>query len=230
MPIATYDYHGPARRPRQQPPRVIVIHATRGPVAPELQYDATVNWCVRPSAAVVAKRRVQRWGPMADFVVGARGEVGQFGDYRTERANWAAGFGGSSRTTYGADEHAIAIECAQSSALEDYTGACVEAAAALCRGTLVPEFNIAVTLIDFWDQRRDTAVPSGFSGHDRCANGRRLGKTDPGPKWPWDAFLDLVRAPRIYVGATADTDARLATLTAQLRAHTHRPGPALVEA
>ena len=36
-------------------------------------------------------------------------------------------------------------------------------------------------------------VPAGFVRHDRCENGRKLGKTDPGPRFRENDFIALVR-------------------------------------
>jgi hypothetical protein len=40
--------------------------------------------------------------------------------------------------------------------------------------------------------RQSGPVPAGFVRHDRCENGRKLGKTDPGPRFRDDDFIDLV--------------------------------------
>ena len=47
------DIHPPAytHRPRTQPPRIIIIHATRGETTQALQYQATVNWFRSSSGA-----------------------------------------------------------------------------------------------------------------------------------------------------------------------------------
>lgn len=64
--------------------------------------------------------------------------------------------------------------------------------------------------LPFVTQRKDQPFPRGFTAHDETANGKKLGKTDPGPRWPWDDFLALVRSPRVHPGA--DLTARVEQL------------------
>jgi len=162
-------------------PMYAIWHATRGPESGD-QYLGTINWFVSETNVVNGS------GPCADMLVGGKrpfdGKITVFTDYATERANWSAGYGASHVDTYGADEWGISIEVAQSAALEAYTPAQVEAIAQIMVA-LKAEFGIPFRRISYLDQRRDRAIPMGHVGHEDTANGRKTGKSDPGPKFPW---------------------------------------------
>lgn len=178
------------RRPRLHTPQIIIIHATRGPTAVEQQYRATINWFTNPTNGSAE----QRWGSQADAVVGTGpGEITFFGDYHTTRSNWSAGFGGSSATTHGADEWAVSIELAQRNATDPFRDEVLQNAAIVCRQWM-DEFHIPAEHLRGWDQERQKDVPKGFVGHDETANGKKLGKSDPGSLFPWDDFFLRVAA------------------------------------
>ena len=183
-----HPYTGPARRKRiHWPPRVIIVHATRGPTTPELQYRATVNWFTKHN---VTRNRLRGWGPMADFVVGAQGVIGQFADWRDTRSNWATGYGGRGSGTFGADEWSIPIEFAQTDQREPMTEKCLERGAMLVKA-LAEECGIPVVRVNPYTQK--DATVTGITGHDDTANGIKLGKSDPGWTAPeWVNFLGLV--------------------------------------
>lgn len=184
-----HPYTGSARRKRVHwPPRVIIVHATRGPTTPELQHRATVNWFIHSNKV---KNRLRGWGPMSDFVVGAQGVIGQFGDWRETRSNWATGYGGRGSGTFGADEWGIPIEFAQTDQREPMTEKCLERGAMLVKA-LAEECGIPIKWVNPYTQKDPTVT--GITGHDRTANGIKLGKSDPG--WTleeWDDFFIRVR-------------------------------------
>ena len=176
------------RRPRTQHPRVIILHGTRGPTTLAAQYGATVNWFTNSGNG----RSGLGWGSQADAVVGTRsGEITFFGDYRTSRPNWSAGFGGNSATTWGADEWALSLELAHRALGDPFHDEVIENALVVCRHWM-QEFGIPATHIA-WDQLRSEDVPHGLIGHDETANGHRLGKSDPGHSFPWNNFLRRLR-------------------------------------
>lgn len=193
--IERIAYSGVARRHRAQDPRLIIVHATRGPTTPERQVEATINWFARVNVVERARRRLAGWSPMADFAVGY-GRVVQIGDYRTTRSNWSAGYGRHGPgVEWGADEWSIAIEVAQSDRLEPYDAQTIDDLVWLCR-RLITEFpSIAPRRIVTWDQRRGEPVPSGLIGHEDTAHGLRTGKSDPGPRFPWDDVLARLTTP-----------------------------------
>ena len=58
--------------------------------------------------------------------------------------------------------------------------------------------------IDRWDQVRGAPIPRGHIGHENLANGRKLGKSDPGHLFPRDTLMASL------VGETARAADRLA--------------------
>lgn len=172
-------------KPRTMPPRLILIHATRGNTTPERQYMATINhFSSVPDSG--------GWASTADYVVGAQGEAAQFRDVTLNHGSWSAGYGaGGPATEYGVDEAAIAIEVAQSAMLEPYRNAAIETLAQLV-APLVERYGIPLHRIGYWSQRRSEPIPTGFIGHEDTANGKRTGKSDPGPLFPWRALFDRV--------------------------------------
>lgn len=179
------------RRPRQHPVSLILVHSTRGPTTMALQYSATVGWFKRGSGGSAGVG----WGANSDALIGAGGEVAEFGDWRTTRANWSAGFGGSGPPTeHGADEHALSIELAQPTNADAYTEACIAAFIAYVR-PIMAEFGIPAVRIPFWAQLTSAVVPRGLIGHQDTANGKRTGKSDPGDVFPWASVLLELAAP-----------------------------------
>ena len=175
----------------------IQIHATRGPVKMDQQVQATENWFAQqPDRG--------GWGSSADFVVGPdrrRGGqivIAQFGDWMRTFGSWSAGYGGGGAATeYGAAEVGVAIEVAQPDNDTPFTPETVDAVVWLCgqiNDALEDAGGIPIPAVHlgFWDQRRARPVPRGYIGHDELANGRKLGKSDPGKLWDWSAFIDAV--------------------------------------
>lgn len=168
------------KRPRNEEPTHIIIHATRGATTPNLQYLATKNW----ARSVYNQQQNHAWGASFDFIVGNEpGEICQVGPL-TKHASWSAGFGDSG--TWGADTKSIAIEVAQSDKLENFDPDAIENLIRLCV-ELVLFYNIPVRRISYLSQVGYS--PGGFVGHEDTANGRKTGKSDPGSKFPWDSFI-----------------------------------------
>lgn len=183
-----------SRRPRQFPPRYIILHSTQGATDITRQYSATKNWMKAGGAEGLGGS----WGPSCDIVIGHDGREAWFTlggkDFHETRANWSAGYGANSNTTYGADEYGIAIELAQTDKGEKPTPATLLAAVARC-AALCREFNIDPVRIDYLAQLRGVFVPSGIVGHEDTENGRKTGKWDPNKTtFPWSGFIAEIRA------------------------------------
>lgn len=170
------------------------IHATRGPVPIDRQVQATENWfSQQPDRG--------GWGSSADFVVGPDRRVGgkvvivQFGDWLRTFGSWSAGYGGlGAAREWGAAEVGVAIEVAQPDNSTAFTTETLEAVTWLCgeiNRELVAAGGVAIPPVHlpYWDQLRTKPVPRGYLGHDELANGRKLGKSDPGRMWNWDTFI-----------------------------------------
>lgn len=199
MALERFSLPSRSRRDREHEPRYIIIHATRGPAASSghparLQYEATKNWFKQGGVISPAAD----WGPSADILIGHDGRECFFTDLRDRdfhatRANWSAGFGGSSHITYGADEYGISIEVAQSADLESFTDEALDTLIGRC-AYLCLKFNIDPVRIPYLSQVRAHPVPSGLVGHEDTANGRKTGKSDPGERFPWAWFIQALRA------------------------------------
>ena len=200
------------RRPRDPSGiRQIQWHATRGATSMDRQVSATESWFASP-----ANNR-GGWGGSADFVVGpdyregGRVVIVQFEDPWNSFGSWSAGYGGPG--TLPAAPYGIAIEVAQPAGrdrLGNYTGAkdanfehYTPETINACRW-LVGHINaelerrdiepVPPSWIDEWDQAHGAPVPRGHIGHENLANGRKLGKHDPGHLFPRDALMaSLVR-------------------------------------
>lgn len=194
MVVERIELPAKSRRIRTQKPRYIILHTTQGITTIDKQYSATVNWFRNGGA----QGEQGTWGPSCDIVIGHDGREAWFTlngeDYHTTRANYSAGYGASSATTYAADEFGIAIELAQTSNGETPTQATLDAAVKRC-AELCKEFGISPTRIEYLSQSRTEAIPSGIVGHEDTENGRRLGKWDPNKKtFPWGWFIAKVQA------------------------------------
>ena len=210
--IQRYKVPSFARAPRTQPISLVCIHATRGKNVMDKQYQATVNWFTNPP-------NLGGYAPAADVVIGAKGEVGEFwvpdangneSDWRTSHATWAAGYGNGNVPEWGVDEVALSIEMPQPAGKDaqgNWTGdpnayyepfpqasidALVEFLTQRFQWGMLP--NVKLQYVEFLDQRRDWAPPSGFVGHDRTENGVKLGKSDPGPLFPINEVLTRIGA------------------------------------
>lgn len=232
------------RRPRDpRDIRQVQWHATRGRVAMDRQLAATEAWFANPA------NDQGGWGASADFVVGPDyrlgGEVAivYFGDTLRTFSSWSAGYGAAG--TLPAAPYGFAIEVAQPAGrdwrtgawsddpralYEEFTEETVEACAflvrrlnaALAREGLEP---IPPVWIGEWDQDPNKPVPRGHIGHDTLANGRRLGKSDPGPLFPLARIFELLQEPPVPTAAEVleawhvsveEQRGRIAELTARL--------------
>lgn len=193
--------------PRKVKPTMWLIHATRGPVVQEAQGVATIDWFTRS-----APTNGGLWAPTADVLIDHAGNVYEFRDIPNERGNYSAGYGDVG-PFYGwaADEKAISVELAQSDQLEPFTAATIEALITYVRQrTKDWNLDIPAKRLYYWDQLFSTQVPRGWIGHEDTANGQRLGKTDPGDKFPWEYVLAKVAAPEVD---TVDMSAPVYTVT-----------------
>ena len=105
-----------------------------------------------------------------------------------EQPLWAAGWGEAG--TWSAQENYIHLEFAQSTINQLFSEEELESGAQWC-AELARTYKFPVERIQFLSQTG--AAPGGFCDHQNSANGKKLGKTDPGPLFPWGAFLGRVR-------------------------------------
>ena len=86
---------------------------------------------------------------------------------------------------------AFPYELAQSPAQEPYTADLYERLAKEVAKDC-KQHNIPPVMITVFDQTG--SVPTGIVRHDRCENGRKLGKTDPGDQFDEARFIALLQA------------------------------------
>lgn len=173
-------YRGRARARRRFPVSIITFHATRGGNTPEMQYPATKRWFAELNRT---RNALRGWGPMSDALVGVDARSCLFGDWRTTRANWSAGYGRWRRLgSWGLCVHDFCIEIAQTNQLEPMSEVSLDKAAQLAAAVIDdPDTRIdAPTWLKSVSQASAAPVPIGIIGHDGSANGRKLGKSDPG--------------------------------------------------
>ena len=174
--------------PRYRPIRFVEIHATRGNNTPQAQYGATKGWMQSPNN--VGGRKTDgspAWGGSCSFILGYNGELCKVLD-DNQMPTFSAGFG--SGFGWSIDEYGVSVEWAQSANQEEYTTAQYERGAILY-AHYCSTYNIPAVVLNIPSQSGE--VPSGFVRHDGCENGVKLGKSDPGPKFRNNDFVDLVK-------------------------------------
>ena len=165
----------------------VMIHATRGgSTVPD--YDdlaGTENWAESSANGSAA----QGWGSYWDELIGrATGERVISTDWDTEYATWCAGYGDVG--TWAAGIYYIQIELAQSRSNQPYTVAQIDSAAQSV-AEKSKRYNFPLVRIPYLAQVG--TPPRGICTHEDSANGRRTGKSDPGPLFPWAHFLERAR-------------------------------------
>lgn len=175
-------------KPRTKPIRFVEIHATRGSASPDAQFGATVAWMESANNRATNKDgSPANWGASCSYIIDRDGTLGiVLPDDRYP--SHCAGYGGA-LSTYSIDEYGVAFEVCQSASQEPYTD---EQYDRLARESAryVLAYDIPIVMLDIRRQSGD--VPSGFVRHDRCENGYKLGKTDPGEQFDDARFLALV--------------------------------------
>lgn len=169
--------------PRIKTIRMIEIHATRGNTTPAKQKGAALNWVRSPS------NNQGGWGGSFSHVIGVDGSKGTVLD-DNQMPTYSAGYGGAG-STYAIDEYAISYELAQSPAQEPFSDAIytrlAKEVAVDCK-----RYDIPARMIEI--PRQTGIVPAGIVRHDKCENGIKLGKTDPGDQFDEARFITDVKA------------------------------------
>ena len=168
---------------------------------------AALNWVQSPNN--VGGRDASgnpEWGSSFSYVIGTDGSMGTVLD-DNQMPTYSAGYGGVG-STYAIDEYAISYECAQSQAQEPFTDAMYERLEAEVAAKCL-KYNIPPVMVSIMVQRGE--VPTGIVRHDRCENGIKLGKTDPGVQFNEVRFIAGVKAKMI----PEEDDMRLITIKTQ---------------
>lgn len=157
--------------------RGVMIHATRSGHTDGDDGPGTENWMANPN----------NQGAAYDALTWEDGTRIIAMDWDNDEAPlWAAGFGDGG--TWAAQDYYIQWEVAQGriedTYSEDEIRSTAEAVAALSK-----RYDFPLIRLPYLTQTGDP--PRGITAHDACANGKRLGKSDPGYMFPWDHFLEL---------------------------------------
>jgi hypothetical protein len=163
----------------------IMLHATRsGRVQPD-EGERTERWFANPQNIV---RDDPPWGSFCDLLILKDGTQVACTAWEDEYAAWGAGYGGSG--TWAAGIPYLQVELPQGTPSEPFGEASVASAAAFA-AEMSARYRFPLERIAFLEQVGEP--PRGIATHEGSANGRRLGKSDPGPLFPWETFLSLAR-------------------------------------
>lgn len=162
-----------------------MIHATRSGASG--LYDdgpGTENWGMSPNNGSAAKG----WGSFWDRLVFRTGTRVVCTDVDHEYASWTAGYGGSG--TWAAGVYYIQYEVSQSRIDQPFSEESIDSLAeAIAEDSI--KYDFPLERIPYLSQVGPR--PRGIATHEGSANGRKLGKTDPGPLFPWGEFLEKAR-------------------------------------
>lgn len=184
--------HGWKYRRRTRPISVILIHSTRGGDASYTsgqEYRATINWFISPNNRQGGPDVGETWAAMASRIIGDQGAMCEVVPDDIYPA-YSAGH---------ADPIAKSYEFAQPTYNSRYDKADLE------RGAMevavdCKQYGIQPRLIPFLSG--DNHEGPGIAFHDWSANGRKYGKSDPGPMFPRDWFVErvaqLMEGERVY--------------------------------
>lgn len=188
-------------QPRPGPITMIEFHATRGNTTPELQDDASLNWVMSPGNVGGRDSNGNPiWGSSFSHVIGKGGEWGKVLD-DDQMPTHSAGYGNSISGGFSIDEFAISVEFAQSQQLEAYSYEQYEVGGFLfahwcLQYDIPPKFTPVFNQVQYaYSNVHDQFLPPrGIVRHDRCENGNKLGKTDPGGQLDENKFVSHIQA------------------------------------
>lgn len=171
---------GPGRRPRRKPHRVrlYVVHLNIGPETPKLSAENVARYCARPLPPDYPAYHVIH-DDDSDVLTA----------HDDERVN---GAGGVAEVAY----HACIVGRADQTAAQwadNFSTKAIAHAAAWAR-IKCPELGIPLRKIN---AAQVAADESGICGHwdvTQAYPANNAGHYDPGPHFPWDHFMELVRA------------------------------------
>jgi hypothetical protein len=169
--------------PRHFPIHLIEIHSTRGGSLNE--YRATKNWMQSPN------NNQGGWGGACSYIVSDNGLICHVLDDE-QQPTYGAGYGRFLRPDgWALDEYGIAVELCQPYINTPFTEVQLRAAAKLC-AWYCEKYGISLQFLSIPDQSMSTTFRTGFVRHDRSENGTKFGKSDPGPQFNEDQFLQYV--------------------------------------
>lgn len=162
----------------------VMIHATRSGRSAGDDGPGTENWLGHPSNGSAA----QDWGSSWDALIYESGLQVITHDVDKWYASWCAGYGDAG--TWPAGLYYVMVEVSQGRPEDHFTEAELHSAAQYT-AEASQKYGFPLVKIPFLTQRG--TPPRGICSHEDSANGKKLGKSDPGPMWPWERFLGLCR-------------------------------------
>jgi hypothetical protein len=130
-----------------------------------------------------------KWGGSCSYILGPDGQMcNVLSD--NQQPTYSAGYGGAG-STWAIDEYGVSYEWAQPASQPPFSDAMyrrgAKEIAVKCK-----KYGIPPVFLNLPNQ--SGPVPKGIVRHDRCANGVKLGKTDPGPQFNEALFLQYLNA------------------------------------
>lgn len=160
----------------------VMIHSTREGTPGTGGGPGTENWLGHPSntPAVSSSWDSLFWGD---------GTQVQFGNRDDSFPTWTAGFGGDG--TWNAGLYYLQYELAQGTIDTPFAEATIDSLAQQVARDAA-RYGFPIVQLPYVSQTGP--VPRGITAHDNCANGRKLGKSDPGYLFPWAEFIERANA------------------------------------
>lgn len=134
-------------------------------------------------------------GGFADMLIHRTGQQVQCTRWEVdEEPYWAAGWGDSGRPFgYSMQDYYLQAEVSQARIDQPYSAESIDSLAQWV-AEMAQRYAFPIVRTGYVDQLTVHPAPPGISAHDDCANGDKLGKSDPGPLFPWDEFIAKARA------------------------------------
>lgn len=168
----------------------VFLHTTRsGRCGNPVECEGTENWMFHPS---------NKGSAYDGLVCGSGQQIKAMRWEEDEQPLWAGGYGDEG--TWNAQQFYVHLEIAQACIDDPFTDEQVESTAQWT-AELAKRYFFDISRIAFLSQ---TGVPpEGVCDHQHSANGAKLGKSDPGPLWPWEKFI---KRARVLAGQDEDED------------------------
>jgi len=158
--------------------RGVFIHSTRSGNSGGDDGPGTENWANNPANP----------GAFWDALIYENGQQVKCTNWeRDEQPLWAGGQGDGN--TWSAQENYIHLEFAQGLISDPFTPAQMESGAQWI-AEMARVHGFPVQRIEFLAQTGPR--PYGLCDHEHSANGRKLGKSDPGPQFGWAALIERI--------------------------------------
>lgn len=185
----------------------VMVHATRSGTPGTKDGPGTENWLGHPS-------NTQAVSSSWDSLFWDDGTQVQFGDRDNSFPTWCAGYGDAG--TWNAGLYYLQYELAQGTIDTPFADSTIDSLAQQVARDAA-RYGFPIVQLPYVSQTGP--VPRGITAHDNCANGRRLGKSDPGYLFPWAEFIERANTYLTPEEADMTPDEVRALITEALAAH-----------